>query len=1080
MPPIPLSITQPRTSPVLPFDPRDEFRLSPAFLDRYRGKKPLWGPLGEVTFSRTYPRFLEDLGRFETPVEVFARVTEAVMGTLANRAREVDAHWSAEKAQTDGQELFRRMWALKLLPAGRGLANLGTPALRWKGAAVLYNCSFVSTCTLREDIARPFAELMDYLMLGVGVGFDVRGSDLAIPVLAPVTTEDAHVVDDTREGWVSAVARLLRAFRGSDSLPSSWDYSRIRAKGVPLRTFGGVSSGPGPLRELIQTLTGLWVRRIGALVDDELIVDTANVIGRCVVAGGVRRSSEIALGPETGTFLGLKDPTGLHELYARLSEAERAHPEVSETIDPALSRLREAQALDSVLSDAFAAKQDTIDALSERRHELLASDSAWVQVNDELNRHPLRSWRWASNNSVLAKVGQSYDAISERIVRNGEPGLLWVDNVRAYGRMCDGDLTRPRVVTPTMVPNLRPDDATGVNPCQPAFAPMLTPSGIATMGDVVVGSTVWSGSRWTTVTRKVATGVKPVYAYRTTAGTFYGTADHRVVSDGVKVPAKDAETIDRCTGPVAQPVPIDPQDVLDGLVVGDGMTHAASNDLIVLLIGEKDDSYHSSEVAGLIGASRERLHPNAWAVTTTIDVLPKTYERVIPDRFKRGSRARVCGFLRGLYSANGSVAGGRVTLKASSRAVIDTAQEMLSSLGIGSYVTTNREHDTAFANGTYRCRESYDLNITTGRTLFRDLIGFLQPYKAAALQAACETGVSLRPAKVAYPVVATEYLGDMEVFDITVNADEHTYWTGGLLVSNCGEIALEDSELCNLVETFPGRHEDAEDWYRTLKFALFIGKATSLLPLHNPRTAEVQARNRRLGISISGIAEWYTRLGAPAMSEALDTGYRLLRRLDRLYSGWLEVPESVRLTTVKPSGTVSLLAGVEGGMRFPEASHVVRTIRIHDTSDLIPRLETAGYRVEPDRYAPNTVVAYFPLRDTRIGRTSRETTLWEQASLQALLQGVWADNSVSATLMFRRTEASDVRRVIAAHDKVLKGLSMLPSDDHGYAQPPYAPITEREYDAMNARLRPLDLDNLRATRDIDEKYCDGGVCSLPT
>lgn len=756
--PTPLSITIPRPAPVVDFDPRDHFRLSPEFLASYAGEKPLWGPLGEVTFARTYPRFLEDMGRFETAVEVFARVTEAVMGTLAHRAREVDAHWSAEKAQADGQELFRRMWALKLLPAGRGLANLGTPAVLWKGAAVLYNCCFVSTVCLREDVARPFAELMDYLMLGVGVGFDVRGSDLLVEVLAPEVSEDTHVIDDTREGWVAAVVRVLRAFRGADTLPAGWDFARIRAKGVPLKTFGGVSSGPGPLRELLQTLTGLWHRYIGRRIDEELIVDTSNIIGRCVVAGGVRRSSEIALGPGTDAFLGLKDPTGLNELYARLRAVEDAHPEVA-AIDAALSRLREAQALDSVLSEAFAAKQDAIDTLTGNRRAVLSSDPTWRQVDDELNRHPLRSWRWASNNSVLAKVGQNYDSIAERIIRNGEPGILWVDNVRAYGRMCDGDLTRPRIVTPTMVPNLRPDDATGVNPC--------------------------------------------------------------------------------------------------------------------------------------------------------------------------------------------------------------------------------------------------------------------------------------------------------------------------------GEIALEDSELCNLVETFPGRHADAEDWYRTLKFALFIGKATSLLPLHNPRTGEVQARNRRLGISISGIAEWYTRLGAPAMSEVLDAGYRLLRRLDRLYSGWLEVPESIRLTTVKPSGTVSLLAGVEGGMRFPEATHVVRTIRIHDTSDLIPRLEASGYRVEPDRYAPNTVVAYFPLRDTRVGRTAREVTLWEQAQLQALFQGVWADNSVSATLMFRRTEAGDVRRVIAAHDRDLKGLSMLPSDDHGYVQPPYAPITAREYDAMSSRLRALDLDNLRATRDIDERYCDGGVCSLP-
>jgi hypothetical protein len=165
-------------------------------------------------------------------------------------------------------------------------------------------------------------------------------------------------------------------------------------------------------------------------------------------------------------------------------------------------------------------------------------------------------------------------------------------------------------------------------------------------------------------------------------------------------------------------------------------------------------------------------------------------------------------------------------------------------------------------------------------------------------------------------------------------------------------------------------------------------------------------------------------------------------------------------------------------MRFPEAQFCARTIRIHDTSPLIDRLTDAGYRVEPDRYAPSTVVAYFPLQDTRVGRYASEVSVWEQAQLQAALQRWWSDNLVSATWTFRTTEARDIPRVLAAFDRQLKGMSALPIDGHSYVQPPYAPITEREHAEMS-NTRPLDLTNLGTVRDREERFCEGGACSLP-
>lgn len=88
------------------------------------------------------------------------------------------------------------------------------------------------------------------------------------------------------------------------------------------------------------------------------------------------------------------------------------------------------------------------------------------------------------------------------------------------------------------------------NPCQPDFATVLTPDGVRTFADIEVGSTIWSGERWTKVVAKVATGDKPVFAYRTTYGVFVGTENHRIIQHGQRCEVRDALSIDQADLPL--------------------------------------------------------------------------------------------------------------------------------------------------------------------------------------------------------------------------------------------------------------------------------------------------------------------------------------------------------------------------------------------------------------------------------------------------------------------------------------------------------------------------------------------------
>lgn len=414
-----------------------------------------------------------------------------------------------------------------------------------------------------------------------------------------------------------------------------------------------------------------------------------------------------------------------------------------------------------------------------------------IRVSDEFMK-AVENDREVELRFPVEKGGKVYEKVSAKEIWDeiigsahsvAEPGVLFWDNVKQN--------------TPSDVYAEQGFSSNSTNPCQPGWATILTPKGIRTFDDIEVGSIVWSGKRWTRVIRKIATGTKPIYAFHTRAGTFNGTENHRVMSDGEKIEVSDAETIDVATGAIMDEdgTTFDNQVIMDGIVLGDGSAHKASNDLVHLYIGMNDQDYHQSEIAPLILKHRPGIKETAWEIKTTITAaeLPLTYNRQVPSRFRFGNRQIIRSFLRGLYTANGSVVRDRITLKAASIDIITAVQEMLSSLGIASYYTTNKSQVVIFSNGAYECRQSYDLNITCGRMLFRQLIGFIQVDKTAKLNAICDKERSKyagKRAKTSFEIVSKTLLGEEPVFDITVDDEEHTYWTGGLLVSNCGEIIL--------------------------------------------------------------------------------------------------------------------------------------------------------------------------------------------------------------------------------------------------------------------------------------------------
>ena len=521
-----------------------------------------------------------------------------------------------------------------------------------------------------------------------------------------------------------------------------------------------------------------------------------------------------------------------------------------------------------------------------------------VMVNDKFMEAAEKDEDWVTefNSPETGLITKTFKArkllelLAKRNWEWAEPGVLFWDRITSYN----------------LNSNNQEFKLVGTNPCQPASAVLLTPAGLTTMGKLKEGDLIWSSEGWTKVVKKWSTGIKDVYRYRTSRGMFIGTENHRLMSEGIKVEAKDCESIDSLTGGFRErDFAFLPEAVMDGLVLGDGYVHKASNNLVLLCIGMNDSGYFTSEVKDLIKEKRPGIGRYAYEVTTSIQPyeLPRKWEISIPDRYMEADRQTVCSLLRGLYSANGSVINpptgySRITYKTTSPVLRDQIQILLSSLGIGSYYTTNKSAEIEFSNGIYTCKASYDINITSDRTKFMNLIGFLQKYKTKKVI----QGDSHKR-KMQELILEKTYLGKEEVFDITVDNSTHTYWTGGLNVSNCGEIPLQAGGACLLgsinLSEFVKKPFTSDAYVNMEELAYTVSMAVIALnrvldeniPAHPLEIQRNNARDwRAIGLGTMGMADMLIKLGVTYGSE------RSLEILEEVYSLIAQTAVSASLT----------------------------------------------------------------------------------------------------------------------------------------------------------------------------------------
>jgi len=709
--------------------------------------------------------------------------------------------------------------------------------------------------------------------------------------------------------------------------------------------------------------------------------------------------------------------------------------------------------------------------------------------NYKVNPHR-DQYGWTSNNSVFAELGMDYTEIAKRIVDNGEPGLAWLDNMRHYSRMKNGGDDKDHRVAggnPCVVGDTLVAVADGRNavPIKDLVGTQYPVYSVDKNGKVVI--------KQSTKTWKTKENTEIWKLTLDDGSNLLATPDHKIMlRNGEYKELKDLQEGES----------VFPFNSFDNKGYRNirGTGKRASGIRQYRLITEYELGY-------IPDAKEYAIHHKDFDKTNdrwdNLDVITQSEHSRLHRLDKNPMHDPVnVEKMKKTTLENGGHFGERNSMYGKHH-----KKSTLKKIGKKSKENWNNQRDfmiESIKNGMTKSVRKHISDKRKERTIWVNWNcpvcnehKTLTEYQASKRKTCSYSCSNVKRGMVNqgiwnHKIASVEFYGYEDVYDMTVE-DTHNFGvitstlddkylcSSGLFIHNCLEQSLESYELCCLVETFPSNHDSLEDYQRTLKYAYLYAKTVTLGRTHWADTNRVMLRNRRIGCSVSGVAQFVTNRGLDEFKNWLENGYDTIQEWDKMYSDWFAIPKSIKTTSVKPSGTVSLLAGSTPGLHYPESRFYIRRIRLSINSDLVEPLKKAGYKIEPAFGSEDsTLVVEIPVDVGEGIRTAKDLSIWEQFSLAAFLQRHWADNQVSCTVTFNpETEGDEIPNVLNYFQYHLKGISLLPRHDWGaYPQMPYEAIDEKEYNKQIKKLGKLSFGVIKAEEANVEKFCDGDFCDI--
>ena len=302
----------------------------------------------------------------------------------------------------------------------------------------------------------------------------------------------------------------------------------------------------------------------------------------------------------------------------------------------------------------------------------------------------------------------------------------------------------------------------------------------------------------------------------------------------------------------------------------------------------------------------------------------------------------------------------------------------------------------------------------------------------------------------------------------------------GVLTGQCGEISLASGESCNLAELYINNITSKDQLIDCARLLYKTQKAISAMPFLHEETNAVVHKNMRLGLGVTGVCQSLDKL------DWLDDCYIALRKLDKEWSkarGW---PESIKLTTVKPSGSLSLLAGATPGVHPAMFPFYIRRVRMASDDKLVKTCREAGYHVEFQKRFDGsddrgTVVVEFPCQTPAGALMAKDVGVIRQLEMVKKLQTIWSDNAVSVTAYYEPEELTTLKDWLKEnYETSIKSVSFLLRDHHGFSQAPYSEITETQYNELTSKIKPISSLGADIAGEMlsGAGECAGGACPI--
>lgn len=1018
-----------------------------------------WGMLGYITYKRTYARNIDETsGKTEEFRDTILRVLKACQ-------KQLGVGFTNEELK----KAYYYLMSLKCSVAGRFIWQLGTKTVDKLGIMSLQNCAFVKI----DEPIKPFLWIFDVLMLGTGVGFSVEQKHIEkLPPLLDVDvtitrvdTKDADfIVPDSREGWVSLLEKVLEAFFVKGK---SFTYSTvlIRSAGSKIGGFGGVASGPEDLVKGLKSIEKILVANKGKKLTSVDCLDIVNIIATIVVAGNVRRCL-----PENSLVHTQK---GLKKIQ---------NVEVGDYV-------MTSKGYDEVSNIFKQGKQDVITIYTQDGYFKCTPNHKMAVVKN----HSQYFWKQASElkkNDILLTTRKAIEGQETKLppgdvfVPELDDNIAWFVGYIQNKEIHEYDKSRKYFSFKYSKNEYR--IALRVKENLSKF--------INNVSDVIIELNK-QGSNY--ILSCISCNL---YDY------VYKQLKHQNIPQYITMGNTDVRN-----------------SYIAGLIDGNNECDYDKSMFNISNAKSKEFIYELQTLCYSCGfETKQKQYKNDDKVLYRLDantnyslkklldinlLIKKHITETYVNKLRKISNSFPSKMIlkEQKYVSKYNDICKKLCYEEMKELPIDMCDEYLDEIQYCPVKITDIDYENK------ENVETYDIEVKNSHEFYCN--GYLTHNSALIALGDCnDIGYIKAKDWGSGNIPNWRCMSNNSVVCNDINDLVPEFWDGyngngepyGLInlelsrkigrikdgdkypdpnvegYNPCAEQSLCNYETCCLAEIFLSNITSYHELQEIATYVYRICKHSLVLKCHQEDTENIVHNNMRMGIGITGYMQ-----STEEQKSWLEPLYEYLRKFDEIYSAKHGFPRSIKITTVKPSGTLSLLSGVTSGCHPAIYQYFIRRIRIASNNNLIQLCKSKGYHVEYQRNFDgtddkNTMVVEFPCCYPIGTKLANTMSAIDQLETVKHLQTVWSDNSVSCTIYYRLNEIEDIKKWLAENYKNnVKTCSFLLHNEHGFQQAPFEEITKEKYEEMIQKVVPIVNGNIYSEDNLDySAECAGGVCPI--